>query len=98
MSIIRVLTAIVFVSLSSGTMAGTEGAAEIDKIKQAAVDRCIAAATERYGAAEKPSTPKNASIGPKKGHKISIRVGEKRKKKVECYALSNGDVRFFTSN
>ncbi|GAB5453382.1 MAG: hypothetical protein Hals2KO_37100 [Halioglobus sp.] len=98
MNTIRVITAIAFISLSTGSIAAVEGDSEIDKVKQAAVERCISAAQERYGAAQEPSKPKKGSIGPKKGYKMTMRVGEKRKKTVVCHALNDGDVRFFTKH
>jgi len=97
MNTFRVLAAIVFVSLSTGSIAGAEGDTEIDKIKQAAVDRCMSAAKERYGAAQAPSKPRKATISSKKGYKMSMKVGEKSKKKVVCHASNNGEVSFYSN-
>lgn len=97
MNTIRVLTAIVFVSLSTSSIADVDGDAEIEKAKQAAVDRCMSAAQERYGEASASSRTRKASVGSQRGYKVRMKVGKIGKKKIECYALNNGEVRFFTA-
>jgi hypothetical protein len=91
MNTIRVLAAIIFVSLSTGSIA--EGETEVDKAKQAAVDTCMKAAEERYGKARTSSKPRKASIGGKRGYKISMRVGN-TSKRVACVAFHDGEVTF----
>lgn len=91
MNTIRVLAAIAFVSVSTGSIA--DGDAEVDAAKQAAVDTCMAAATERYGEARATSKPRKQHISGKKGYKISMKVGS-RNKKVACIAFRDGETMF----
>jgi hypothetical protein len=91
MNTIRVLTAIVFVSLSTGSIAAVDGQDEIDKAKQAAVDTCMKAAEERYGTVSKTSKPNKERIGGKKGYSVKMRAGHK---KVTCIAFEDGEVMF----
>jgi len=91
MNTIRVLTAIVFVSLSTGSIAAATGQDEIDKAKQAAVDTCVKAAEERYGTVSKTSKPSKMRISGKKGYSVKMRT---RNKNVTCVAFKDGEVKF----
>ena len=91
MNTIRVLTAIVFVSLSTGSIADVNGESEIAKIKQAAVETCMKAAEERYGTVGKTSKPGKMRIGGKKGYSMKMRAGRKN---VTCVAFKDGEVKF----
>ena len=58
---------------------------DADAVKQAALDVCLAKATERYGSASARSKPKKKTIGKMRGYQVTLKVGQFGKS-VHCLA------------
>jgi len=97
MNTIRILVTLLFISVSTGSIA--EGEAEVDKAKQVAIESCMKAAEEKYGEATTSSSPRKTVVGGKKGYKMRMRVKYgNRTKNVECHALKNGRTMFIAAS
>ena len=68
---------------------------DVETKKQAALEICIAEATEHYGPANASSKPKRKRFNNKKGYAVALKIPDSRKKKINCFASADGEVIFF---
>ena len=88
-------TALILTGLCLSTAIFAAQPMDKEAAKQAALDICLAEATERYGTASAVSKPKKKRIGKMSGYRVTLKVG-KSNKSIHCLADANGETSFYT--